>query len=156
MGKKNFLDADVNFGIGMHVTDGHDELIDTAAEVRDYAAEIGYELTADDERFLATVESRFEPSGRYFDLSKCVMKIEGPDDDAFLDMLDVFANGSREEREKLAAFIADSTYSYAQLAKMAVKVVESLGRESGAELVYALAENSPELMKAMMREKKIA
>ncbi len=139
---------------GAHITDGRDAelVVNTDEEVRRYAAERGYELTADDEKFLATVDLSFEPR-KHIDLSKSVMKIDDPDNDAFLDMLDVFANGSRAEREKLAALIAKSTYSYAQLAKVAVNVVERLGRVSGAELVYMLSENAPELIRAMLKEK---
>ena len=132
---------------GAHITDGRDAelVVNTDEEVRRYAAERGYELTADDEKFLATVDLSFEPR-KHIDLSKSVMKIDDPDND-------VFANGSRAEREKLAALIAKSTYSYAQLAKVAVNVVERLGRVSGAELVYMLSENAPELIRAMLKEK---
>ena len=144
---------------GAHIADRHSDeamlAIDTSKEVQAYAAELGVELDPEVMSFLATSDLDFEPREN-IDLSQCLMSIDDPESDAFLDFLDIFANGKRSEREQLAAFIAESTYSYPQLAKMAVKAVASLGELDGAELVYALSENAPELMEAMLKEAKVS
>ena len=141
---------------GAHIADEkRDEAmmaIDTRAEVEAYAAELGVTLDSEVTDFLASDVMKFEPK-ESVDLSERLMEIDDPETDVFLEMLGIYANGSRSEREKLSEFLTNSTYSFAQLAKVALSTVEGLGELEGGKLVSALAQNVPELIEAMLEAK---
>lgn len=141
---------------GAHIADEKSDkammAIDTRAEVEAYAAELGVTLDSEVTDFLASNAMKFEPK-ESVDLSERLMEIDDPETDVFLEMLGIYANGSKREREELSELLTNSTYSFAQLAKIALSTVEGLGELEGGKLIHALSQNAPELIEAMLEAK---